>query len=67
MKVLKEENGIYLCRTSGPNPIEYYLSFNKEPLDFSRPAKLFSMMAKDLAQNNFTKRRVTANMQGNLS
>lgn len=64
---MNKEKKIYTLNTSGPNPIEYYVSFTNEPPDFSRAAKLFTMMAKDLTQNNFKKRQTAAIMQGNLS
>ncbi len=45
----KKEKKIYTLHTKGPNPIEYYVSFADEPEDWSRAAKLFAMMARDLA------------------
>ncbi len=62
-----KEKKIYTLHTSGPNPIEYYVSFTNDPPDFSRAAKLFTMMARDLAKEKFKQRRTAAIMQGNPS
>lgn len=51
----KKEKKIYTLYTSGPKPIEYKVSFADEPEDWGQAAKLFTMMARDLAQQRIYK------------
>lgn len=46
---------IYTFYTSGPKPIEYNVSFADEPEDWGQAAKLFTMMARDLARQKIYK------------
>ncbi len=51
----KKEKKIYTLYTQGEKPIEYKVSFADEPEDWSQAAKLFTMMAKDLAKQRVYK------------